>query len=129
MSGRLEDALASEANVARRLYAITDKGSSAVGPSIVGLIVDRVGTIRPAFAFLAVLIALPLPLVYIVDVQKGHAEALALSKLLGYRGGHGIAMEDYENAVVHGGEGAEGLLSEHDHDLDAREERPVGTST
>jgi UMF1 family MFS transporter len=38
------------------LYAITDKGSSAVGPTIVGAIIDRVGTIRPAFGFLAVLI-------------------------------------------------------------------------
>ncbi|EHL02932.1 putative Autophagy-related protein 22-1 [Glarea lozoyensis 74030] len=28
------------------LYAVTDKGSSAVGPAIVGMIVDRTGTIR-----------------------------------------------------------------------------------
>merc|ERR1711981_622390 len=31
---------------------MVDKGSSAVGPAIVGAIVDRIGTIRPAFVFL-----------------------------------------------------------------------------
>ncbi|KAK3117880.1 hypothetical protein LTR53_000293 [Teratosphaeriaceae sp. CCFEE 6253] len=98
------------------LYAITDKGSSAVGPAIVGAIVDRTGTIRPAFVFLAVLIALPIPLVYLVDVQRGNAEAVALSKLLGYKGGQGIAMEDYEDAE---GDAAEGLL--HTQDVDADE--------
>ncbi|XMA16650.1 hypothetical protein WAI453_009441 [Rhynchosporium graminicola] len=33
------------------LYAITDKGSSAVGPAVVGAIVDATGHIRPAFFF------------------------------------------------------------------------------
>ncbi|SMY29116.1 unnamed protein product [Zymoseptoria tritici ST99CH_1A5] len=63
------------------LYAITDKGSSAVGPAIVGVIVDRVGSIRPAFGFLAVLILLPLPIVWRIDVKRGREEAVALSKL------------------------------------------------
>jgi UMF1 family MFS transporter len=61
------------------LYAVTDKGSSAIGPAIVGMIVDVAGTIRPAFAFLAVLIALPIPLIYMIDTEKGRADALAMA--------------------------------------------------
>ena len=61
------------------LYAITDKGSSIFGPAIVGAITDRYGEIRPAFVFLAVLIALPLPLMLLVDVDRGKAEAKAMS--------------------------------------------------
>ncbi|KAF7719174.1 Uncharacterized protein PECH_001814 [Penicillium ucsense] len=60
------------------LYAITDKGSSIFGPVIVGLITDRYGQIRPAFVFLAVLIFLPLPLMLLVDVDRGKRDALEL---------------------------------------------------
>jgi len=60
------------------LYAITDKGSSVFGPAIVGAITDRYGEIRPAFAFLAILIFLPLPLMLLVDVDRGKRDALAL---------------------------------------------------
>ncbi|KAJ5605869.1 hypothetical protein N7510_008650 [Penicillium lagena] len=60
------------------LFAITDKGSSVFGPAIVGAITDRYGEIRPAFAFLAVLIFLPLPLMLLVDVERGKRDALAL---------------------------------------------------
>ena len=65
------------------LYAITDKGSSAIGPAVVGAIVDRTGTIRPAFGFLAVLIALPGPLIWMVEINKGRLEALELSDKIG----------------------------------------------
>jgi len=34
------------------LYDMTDKGSSAVGPAVVGVIVDATGQIRPALFFL-----------------------------------------------------------------------------
>lgn len=61
------------------LYAITDKGSSIFGPAIVGAITDRYGEIRPAFVFLAVLIALPLPLMLLVNVDRGKAEAATLA--------------------------------------------------
>lgn len=61
------------------LYAITDKGSSIFGPAIVGMITDRYGDIRPAFLFLAVLIGLPLPLMFLVDVERGKRDALGLS--------------------------------------------------
>lgn len=60
------------------LYAITDKGSSIFGPAIVGAITDRYGEIRPAFVFLAILIFLPLPLMLLVDVERGKRDALEL---------------------------------------------------
>ncbi|KAL3457734.1 autophagy-related protein 22-like protein [Aspergillus heterothallicus] len=61
------------------LYAITDKGSSIFGPTIVGFITDRYGEIRPAFFFLAILILSPLPLMLLVDVDRGKRDAIALS--------------------------------------------------
>ena len=61
------------------LYAITDKGSSIFGPAIVGAITDRYGEIRPAFVFLAVLIFLPLPLMLLVDVDRGKEDAYRMS--------------------------------------------------
>jgi len=79
------------------LYAITDKGSSAVGPAVVGAIIDRVGTIRPAFGFLAVLIALPVPLLWVVDVGRGRDDAVALAeKEGGYHAYRDVALEDYD---------------------------------
>jgi MFS transporter, UMF1 family len=64
------------------LYAVTDKGSSVIGPAIVGRIVDSTGSIRPAFWFLAVLIVLPAPLIWFVDVAKGRADGLAIARRL-----------------------------------------------
>ena len=64
------------------LYAITDKGSSVFGPAIVGAITDRYGEIRPAFIFLAVLIFIPLPLMLLVDVDRGKRDAAAMADLL-----------------------------------------------
>ncbi|USP78092.1 uncharacterized protein yc1106_05366 [Curvularia clavata] len=57
------------------LYAVTDKGSSAVGPTLVGRITDSAGTIRPAFIFLAILVMLPAPLLWRLDVEKGRDDA------------------------------------------------------
>ena len=61
------------------LYAITDKGSSVFGPAIVGAITDRYGEIRPAFLFLAVVIFFPLPLMLLVNVERGKQDALELA--------------------------------------------------
>ncbi|CAO2651776.1 Nn.00g000590.m01.CDS01 [Neocucurbitaria sp. VM-36] len=61
------------------LYAVTDKGSSAFGPALVGWIVDRAGTIRPAFIFLAVLVVLPAPLLWWLNVEKGREDARAMA--------------------------------------------------
>lgn len=64
------------------LYAITDKGSSVFGPAIVGAITDRYGEIRPAFVFLAVLIFIPLPLMLLVDVDRGKRDGAEMAKEL-----------------------------------------------
>lgn len=69
------------------LFAITDKGSSVVGPLVVAMITDRYGEIRPAFFFLAILIFLPLPIMLLVDVDRGKRDALALASEL--NGGNG----------------------------------------
>jgi MFS transporter, UMF1 family len=57
------------------LYAVTDKGSSAVGPAVVGLITDLTHEIRWAFAFLGLMIGLSIPLMARIDVVRGKAEA------------------------------------------------------
>ena len=69
------------------LYAITDTGSSIFGPAIVGAIIDRYGEIRPAFVFLACLIIVPLPLMLLVDVDRGKRDAAALAEVLEELGG------------------------------------------
>lgn len=65
------------------LYAITDKGSSVFGPAVVGLITDRFGEIRPSFVFLAVLIGLPAPLMWAVDVERGRRDGERMVRELG----------------------------------------------
>jgi len=65
------------------LFAVTDKGSSVIGPAVVGSIVDRTGDIRMAFWFLAVLVLLPGPLIWGLDVERGRRDAGVLV------GGHG----------------------------------------
>lgn len=62
------------------LYAITDKGSSVVGPSIVAAIIDRSGSIRPAFWFLAALVGCPAPLMWLIKVERGKAEGAELAE-------------------------------------------------
>ncbi|KAH7380510.1 autophagy-related protein 22-1 [Phaeosphaeria sp. MPI-PUGE-AT-0046c] len=62
------------------LYAVTDKGSSAVGPALVGWIVDNAGSIRPAFIFLAVMVISPSPLLWWLDVEQGREDARALAE-------------------------------------------------
>lgn len=57
------------------LYAVTDKGSSAVGPLVVGLITDLTHEIRWAFLFLGCMIAAGIPLIARIDVVRGKADA------------------------------------------------------
>lgn len=77
------------------LYAITDKGSSVFGPAVVGAITDRTGQIRPAFAFLAVLIAAPFPILLCVDVERGKRDGIALARELAGTS-TGSTVEDYD---------------------------------
>ncbi|KAG0347572.1 Autophagy protein 22 [Podila humilis] len=58
------------------LYAITDKGSSWLGPLAIALITDATHDIRHAFIFLLVLLSLPIPIVYFgVDTEQGRIDA------------------------------------------------------
>ena len=93
------------------LYAITDKGSSAVGPAVVGVIVDTVGSIRPAFGFLAILIALPIPLILSLDPDKGRDDANKMAMVLSgktYDAADAFALDEADD------DAAEGLLP-HGH--------------
>ncbi|KAG9255079.1 autophagy-related protein 22-like protein [Emericellopsis atlantica] len=78
------------------LYAITDKGSSIFGPTIVGAIIDKTGGIRPAFWFLAALVGLPAPLIYMIDVERGKKEGAKLAKQI-----VGADIEDREDGNAH----------------------------
>ncbi|KAL6236129.1 autophagy-related protein 22-2 [Aspergillus navahoensis] len=62
------------------LYAATDKGSSFVGPAIVGALIDATGSVRSGFVFIGVLILLPMPLVWLVNAERGRRDAIAMVK-------------------------------------------------
>lgn len=64
------------------LYAITDKGSSVFGPTIVGRIIDKTGSIRPAFWFLGAIVALPAPLIYMINVERGKQDGRKVAAAL-----------------------------------------------
>jgi UMF1 family MFS transporter len=87
------------------LYAATDKGSSFIGPAIVGMLIDATGQVRSGFFFIAVLILLPIPLIWMVNAEKGRQDGLAMADIL--EKSHG------EHATEYGGpsEEAEGLLA------------------
>ncbi|KAK5104263.1 hypothetical protein LTS08_002150 [Lithohypha guttulata] len=87
------------------LFAITDKGSSAIGPAVVGRIVDATGHIRPAFWFLAVVVALPIPLIWYTDVNEGQLDARRMAVSLREDQRFGVQLRAVERR-----EQAEGLL-------------------
>ncbi|TQB71716.1 Autophagy protein 22 [Monascus purpureus] len=64
------------------LYAATDKGSSFIGPALVGMLVDATGQVRSGFFVVAVLIALPIPLVWMVNVEKGRVDGVAMAEAI-----------------------------------------------
>ncbi|KAF9365365.1 Autophagy protein 22 [Mortierella sp. NVP85] len=65
------------------LYAITDKGSSWLGPLAVAAITDATHEIRHAFVFLLVLLSLPIPIIYFgVDMNQGRLDAEKASQEL-----------------------------------------------
>lgn len=99
------------------LYAITDKGSSVFGPTIVGLIIGEKGEIRPAFWFLAALVGLPAPLIWFVNADRGKREGSKLAEVIeGFKKDHGVEDED-----VVGGEGGDedvrGILRAYDEEV------------
>ncbi|KAL4885186.1 autophagy-related protein 22-like protein [Aspergillus karnatakaensis] len=72
------------------LYAATDKGSSVVGPAIVGALVDATGSVRSGFIFIGVLILLPMPLVWLVNADRGRQDAVAMAKHAPSEEGEGL---------------------------------------
>ncbi|KAJ5475356.1 MFS transporter family protein [Penicillium diatomitis] len=86
------------------LYAATDKGSSFIGPAIVGVLIDATSTVRVGFVFIAVLIVLPIPLVWMVNAEKGRQEALAMAASLS-------KSHDFDRGNAEDGMEAEGLLA------------------
>ncbi|KAJ5081084.1 Major facilitator superfamily domain general substrate transporter [Penicillium angulare] len=83
------------------LYAATDKGSSFIGPAVVGVLIDATGQVRSGFFFIAIIIVLPIPLVWMVNADKGRREALAMAEKLDES--HGGPAQDTQEA--------EGLLA------------------
>ncbi|KAK7206185.1 autophagy-related protein 22 [Myxozyma melibiosi] len=57
------------------LYAVTDKGSSIVGPTVTAMITDRTHNIRYTFYFLFLLLLLSIPIFYYMDVERGKRDA------------------------------------------------------
>lgn len=90
------------------LYAVTDKGSSVLGPAMVGVIADVAGEIRPAFWFLAALVLGAGSILFWVDLERGKAEGRKLSEELGGGGDHvkGTDVEDNERGALMRQDGA-----------------------
>lgn len=84
------------------LYAATDKGSSVIGPAIVGMLIDATGQVRSGFFFIAPLILMPIPLIWMVNAEKGRREGMAMAQRL--EKGHDTEMSERT-------EEAEGLLA------------------
>ncbi|KAL5360563.1 autophagy-related protein 22-1 [Aspergillus floccosus] len=84
------------------LYAATDKGSSVIGPAIVGMLIDATGQVRSGFFFIAVLIVLPIPLIWMVNAEKGRSEGVAMAERMA---------KGQEPEMGEPGEEAEGLLA------------------
>ncbi|KAK9325687.1 autophagy-related protein 22-like protein [Lipomyces orientalis] len=57
------------------LYAVTDKGSSIIGPTITAMITDRTHNIRYTFYFLFILLVMSMPIFYCLDVERGKRDA------------------------------------------------------
>ncbi|KAG9312456.1 autophagy-related protein 22-like protein [Chiua virens] len=62
------------------LFSIADKSGSFIGPLIVGLIADNTGNIRYGFFYLVGMIALAVPVLVSVDVERGRVSAKTYSE-------------------------------------------------
>lgn len=63
------------------LFNVTDKGSSIVGPLLIGLITDKTHNIRYAFYLLFFLLMASLPIFRELDVERGKRESRELSNM------------------------------------------------
>ncbi|ODQ68524.1 hypothetical protein NADFUDRAFT_45065 [Nadsonia fulvescens var. elongata DSM 6958] len=57
------------------LFSITDKGSSILGPMVIGLIIDKTHNIRYSFYFFLVLLMLAFVVMKMVDFERGASDA------------------------------------------------------
>eukprot|EP00040_Diaphanoeca_grandis_P028038 m.160996 g.160996 ORF g.160996 m.160996 type:complete len:592 (+) comp31208_c1_seq9:251-2026(+) len=62
------------------IYAITDKGSSWIGPLIASQIVKQTGDLRYTLFLVLMLLAVPAVLLHFVDLEKGIQEAVKFAK-------------------------------------------------
>ncbi|SCU95114.1 LAMI_0F01046g1_1 [Lachancea mirantina] len=63
------------------LFNVTDKGSSILGPALVGFLTDRTHNIRYSFYLLLLLLIVSLPVFRMLDVDRGKREAKEISDL------------------------------------------------
>lgn len=57
------------------LFAVTDRGSSWLGPVLVGVLADRFGSIRHGFFVIVFLLSVSIPMIAMVDLTKGKRQA------------------------------------------------------
>ncbi|RYP36931.1 hypothetical protein DL767_003179 [Monosporascus sp. MG133] len=101
------------------LYAITDKGSSVFGPTIVGAIIDASGEIRPAFWFLAALVGLPAPIIYFINVERGKFEGEKLAEVIeAFKDHESVGIDVPQDAVE-----SQGMLAAYEGDDEDNMER------
>lgn len=96
------------------------RGSSAIGPTIVGTIVNATGQIRPAFGFICVLIMLPIPLFCLIDAETGREDALNMAELMRNLGDLDVEMADRGDGEV--GEAERLMQDSTDADAGEKEE-------
>lgn len=63
------------------LFNVTDKGSSIMGPFLIGVLTDKTHNIRYSFYLLLMLLILSLPVFNALNVERGRREAKELSEL------------------------------------------------
>ena len=68
------------------------------------------GYIRPAFIFLSVLVALPIPMIWMIDVKKGQEDAIRMAGVLKRLGPDQDYLDRNGSSDV---EEAEGLMQNH----------------
>ena len=64
------------------MFSMTDKGSSIIGPFLIGLVTDKTHEIRYSFYLLFVLLMLALPVLNSLDVNRGKREAEELATII-----------------------------------------------
>lgn len=57
------------------MYAITDKGSSAIGPALTGLIISLTGSIRLAFMLVVIMFVCAIFVLRKLDLTRGKLDA------------------------------------------------------